>query len=95
MTPGKRYRLKSAELEAKAKEKESEPTLRAELEQLARSYLRLAEQADRNSQADEAPEPEPKAEGLNRHSPDDMPLEHQGAPDHVDNADGGKRGTEG
>ena len=51
MTPGEQYRLKSAELEAKAQE--SEPHLRAELQQLARSYLRLAAEADRKSQVAE------------------------------------------
>ena len=61
MTPGEQYRLKSAELEAKARQ--SEPHLRAELEQLARSYLRLAAQADRNNQASDAPGLEPNAQG--------------------------------
>ena len=56
MTPGEQYRLKSAELVAKARE--SEPHLRAELQQLARSYLRLAAEADRKSQAAEEPRSE-------------------------------------
>jgi hypothetical protein len=51
MTAGGSYRLKSAELHAKAKT-ESNSEARTELEFLAQSYLRLAEQADRNAQLD-------------------------------------------
>jgi hypothetical protein len=49
MTQGETYRVKAAELHAQAKQ-DANPDTRAELERLAKSYLRLAEQADRNSQ---------------------------------------------
>jgi hypothetical protein len=61
MTTGGSYRLKAAELHAKAKT-ESNALARTELELLAQSYLRLAEQADRNAQLDltyETPPPRP------------------------------------
>ena len=51
MTPGDEYRAKAANLRARAK-REAKPSVRAELEGLARSYLRLAEQAERNSHVD-------------------------------------------
>lgn len=49
MAQGETYRVKAAELHAQAKQ-DSNPHTRAELERLAKGYLRLAEQADRNSQ---------------------------------------------
>lgn len=51
MRPQDQYRIKAAELAVKAKQQTS-PALRSELDNLARSYLRLAEQAKRNSQID-------------------------------------------
>lgn len=51
MRPQDQYRIKAAELAAKAKQQTS-PALRSELDNLARGYLRLAEQAKRNSQID-------------------------------------------
>jgi hypothetical protein len=42
------YRTRAAEAHARAKH-EPRPTLRAELEKVARAYLRLAEQAQRNA----------------------------------------------
>jgi hypothetical protein len=51
MSVGDDYRVKAAELHAKAK-KESKPTLQGQLEGLAMAYLRLAEQADRNNLLD-------------------------------------------
>lgn len=51
MSPGETYRVKATELRAMA-ERERNERIRAELELLALSYLRLAEQADRNSHAD-------------------------------------------
>ena len=44
---GDQYRKRAAELDAQAKT-ELRPTVRDELERLALSYLRLAEQADQN-----------------------------------------------
>jgi hypothetical protein len=44
------YRLKAAELHARAWREH--PSLRAEFENLSRTYLQLAEQAERNSQFD-------------------------------------------
>ena len=51
MTPWDEYRVKAAELHARAA-CENDPALRIELEYLARSYLRLAEQAKQNSRLD-------------------------------------------
>ncbi len=51
MTPGDEYRVKAAELHARAA-CENDPALKIELERLARSYLRLAEQAEQNSRLD-------------------------------------------
>ncbi len=51
MTSGDKYRTKAAALRAKARY-ERDPALRAEFEVLALSYLRLAEQAERNKQID-------------------------------------------
>lgn len=51
MRPQDEYRIKAAVLAAKAKH-ETSTELRLELESLARGYLLLAEQAERNSQFD-------------------------------------------
>jgi len=51
MTAGDDYRTKAAELRARAR-RERDTNIRADLENLARAFLRLAEQADRNSQTD-------------------------------------------
>ena len=51
MTHGNAYRAKANEFMAKAKS-ESNPALRLQYEQFAQSYLRLAEQADRNQRSD-------------------------------------------
>jgi hypothetical protein len=51
MTSGDGYRRKAAEFTLMA-EAESDAELRAEFEHLAVAYLRLAEQADRNSLTD-------------------------------------------
>jgi hypothetical protein len=50
------YRIKAAEFRARATREASE-SLRAELFALAKAYLRLAEQADRNSHSDVSYEP--------------------------------------
>jgi hypothetical protein len=52
MSSGDDYRAKAAKLHARAQYEEKDPAIRAEFENLARSFLRLAEQADRNSQID-------------------------------------------
>ena len=52
MAAGDVYRIKAADMNAKAKG-ESDPRTRAELQHLVFAYLRLADQADRN--ADLAP----------------------------------------
>ena len=64
MAMGDQYRVKAAQLGEKAK---SEPNvlLRAEYTTLAVSYLRLAEQADRNDLTDvfdETPRQQPQAQ---------------------------------
>ena len=51
MTARDEYLLKAAELSAMAKA-ETDRADKVEFENLARAYLRLAEQAERNSQAD-------------------------------------------
>ena len=48
MAAGDQYRVRAAELTAKAKQ-ETSLHLRAELDRLAFSYLLLADQADRNA----------------------------------------------
>ena len=54
MKPGDEYRAKALEVLAKA---ESNALMRAEFENLAVAYLRLAEQAERNAQLDVTYEP--------------------------------------
>ena len=51
MSQANAYRIKAAELHAKAR-REGSPAARAELAHLAQAYLRLAEHADRNSGLD-------------------------------------------
>jgi hypothetical protein len=58
MNPGIEYRIKAAELFALASQ-DHYRALRIQFEHLARAYLRLAEQADRNSQLDLAYETPP------------------------------------
>jgi hypothetical protein len=54
--PGDAYRLKAAEMLAKAEEHE---LFRVEFESLAKAFLRLADQADRNAQMPLPLEPDP------------------------------------
>jgi hypothetical protein len=56
MALGDQYRARAAELTAKA-QGEIAPSTRVEYENLALAYLRLAEQADRNSLTDVVYEP--------------------------------------
>jgi hypothetical protein len=58
MTSGDNYLFRAAEFFAKA-ESETDPEMRAGFENLARAYLRLAEQALRNAQTDIIYEPAP------------------------------------
>ena len=51
MGPRDEYLLRAAELSAKA-QIETDPADKLEFENLARAYLRLAKQAERNSQTD-------------------------------------------
>ncbi len=51
MAAGDSYRIRAAELRAHANN-ERDPALRAEFETLASGFLRLAEQAERNSHID-------------------------------------------
>ena len=59
MTLGDDYRIKAAELRARAR-REANVALRQECERLALSYLRLAEQAERNAATDIVYEPPPQ-----------------------------------
>jgi hypothetical protein len=56
MAPGAQYRKLAAQLRAKART-ESSFMVRAECEHLASCYLRLAQQAERNSKTDVTYEP--------------------------------------
>jgi hypothetical protein len=61
MAAGDQYRIRAAELYAAAK-RERNPIIRRECENLALAYLRLADQAERNSTTDivyETPQPPP------------------------------------
>jgi len=58
MASGDEYLIRAAELLAKA-ECETDPETRSELENLGLAFLRLAEQARRNSQTDVSYEPPP------------------------------------
>jgi len=51
MATGDHYRVRAAELNASAR-RERNPNIRREYENLALAYLRLADQAERNSQTD-------------------------------------------
>lgn len=51
MTPADQYRVKAGDMAALARA-ESDPFQKAEYERLSLAYLRLAKQADRNSQTD-------------------------------------------
>jgi hypothetical protein len=63
MGPGDHYRIKAAELLAKAKI-ETDPKLKAEFDRLGRAYLRLIEQANANSHTDIVYEtPPPRRDG--------------------------------
>ena len=59
MTLRQQYLLRAAELSAKA-QAETDHTRREELQNLARAFLRLAEQAERNSHTDIVYETPPK-----------------------------------
>ena len=56
MTAAEQYRALAAQLRARAQNEDS-AQLRAEWEHLARCYVRLAEQADRNGHTDVTYEP--------------------------------------
>jgi len=58
MAAGDEYRIKAAELHAQA-QCHTTSKLRVQLENLAKAYLRLAEQADRNDRSDLIYEPPP------------------------------------
>ncbi|MFZ1067522.1 MAG: hypothetical protein WCB50_14580 [Pseudolabrys sp.] len=59
MAPGDNYRAKALELLVRA-ETEGDLKMRAELENLATAYLRLADQAERNSELYLTYEPPPR-----------------------------------
>jgi hypothetical protein len=63
--PADAYRLKAADMLAKA---EQNDLLREEFENLAKSFLRLADQADRNAQLGFPLEPDDAA-GYQKHQP--------------------------
>ena len=63
MAPGDLYRLKAADMNTRAN-RETNLLIRAEFENLALAYLRLADQADRNARTDvvyETPAYQPSA----------------------------------
>jgi hypothetical protein len=51
MTPADQYRIRAGDLAAFARA-ERDPFQKAEFERLSQAYLRLADQADRNSRTD-------------------------------------------
>jgi len=60
MATANKYRIKAAEFYAQAQRATSlSPHLRVQFENLAKAYLRLAEQADRNDQTELIYEPPP------------------------------------
>ena len=59
MVPGDKYRAKALELLVRA-DTEGDLGMRAELENLAAAYLRLADQAERNSELYLTHEPPPR-----------------------------------
>ena len=70
---GEQYRIRAAELYVQAKA-ETRRTVRDELERLALSYLRLAEQADQNKHMDvvyEPPKPQPNLQQQQQIQPGD------------------------
>ena len=75
MTPAEQYRVKASEMAALARA-ETHPFQKAEYERLSLSYLRLADQAERNSQTDvvyETPPPpvqQPQAQQQQQMQPD-------------------------
>jgi hypothetical protein len=60
MTPAEQYRIKASEMAALARA-ETHPFQKAEYERLSLSYLRLADQAERNSHTDVVYETPPAA----------------------------------
>ena len=60
MTPAEQYRVKASEMAALARA-EIHPFQKAEYERLSLSYLRLADQAERNSHTDVVYETPPAA----------------------------------
>jgi len=69
MTPADEYRIKAGDLAALARA-ERDPFQKAELERLSLAYLRLADQAERNSHTDVVYETPPT-------SPDQPQLQQQ------------------
>jgi hypothetical protein len=72
MAAGDEYRVKAAEMNARAR-KERDPLIRAEHENLALAYLRLADQADKNAKIDlvyETPPARPSLQQQQQPQPD-------------------------
>jgi hypothetical protein len=72
MSTANEYRIKAAELNARAKH-EQNPLTHAELENLALAYLRLASQADKNAATDvvyEPPREQPNVQQQQQAQPD-------------------------
>lgn len=73
--PGDAYRLKAADMLAKAEEHE---LFRVEFESLAKAFLRLADQADRNAQMALPLESDPAAlQGEQPPAPPEQPQQQQ------------------
>jgi hypothetical protein len=73
MAAGDEYRVKAADMNARAKN-ERNPLARAEHENLALAYLRLADQADKNAKVDlvyETPPARPSPQQQQQPQPDD------------------------
>jgi hypothetical protein len=75
MAAGDDYRVKAADMNARAKN-ERNPLTRAEHENLALAYLRLADQADKNAKVDlvyETPPQRPSCQQQQQQQPPPQP----------------------
>ena len=77
MGPGDAYRLRAADMLAKAEQNERH---REDFENLALAYLRLAEQADRNAKLGQPLEPDDPAAHQRQQSEQQLPQQQQPQP---------------
>lgn len=80
MPTGDEYRIKAAEMSDRAR-REANPVVRAEYDNLAMSYLRLADQADRNARSDIVYETPPVRDSVQQPQPQQQQQQQQPKPD--------------